>query len=322
MNINERDLKEAQRVAKIGSWYWDSVNDSIWWSEQLYVIYERDINTPPGDYQTDQQNYTKQSALKLTDAVQHALKTGAPYVVELERKTPNGSRQWVQARGEVVIRENKIIGLRGTVQDITERKIIEIELNNYRLRLEELVAERTADIVAQRNEIAKLVNQDALTDLFNSGYARKCLKLMCDQALRENWQIALLFIDLDGFKNINDNFGHDAGDFILKTVSGILTDCTRSTDIVARHGGDEFLVILSGIPDSVAINQIANKIVSAIALPVSYRGNIISVSASIGITVFPDHANHADELLKKADQAMYVVKKSGKNNYCIHSEHD
>jgi len=133
---SESALTEAQRVAHIGSWHWDATADAVWWSDELYRVYEATPGTPLPSYEEDQKNYTPESAAQLTAAVQKAMQTGDPYVIDLERRVSAGPRRWVQARGEVVRDASGLIeGLRGTVQDITDRKEAEESLKLYARRL-------------------------------------------------------------------------------------------------------------------------------------------------------------------------------------------
>ena len=120
---SEAELSEAQRVAHIGSFCWDAVADAVWWSDELYRIYEKPLNSPPSNFENDQKNYTPESAAQLTVVVHKALQTGEPYIIDLEQAPIDGKRRWVQARAEVKCDEKgEIIGLHGTVQDISERK--------------------------------------------------------------------------------------------------------------------------------------------------------------------------------------------------------
>jgi diguanylate cyclase (GGDEF)-like protein len=126
-----------------------------------------------------------------------------------------------------------------------------------------------------------------------------------------------MFIDLDGFKTVNDTIGHDAGDYVLKQVAQRLLSCVRKTDTVARVGGDEFLIIATEInsPDNAA--QIAEKVVQVVSQPIIFNGQqtVVSVSTSIGIALFPEHSEDMDQLIKLADEAMYNVKNAGKNGF-------
>ncbi|MGL1936258.1 MAG: GGDEF domain-containing protein, partial [Fibrobacterales bacterium] len=129
--------------------------------------------------------------------------------------------------------------------------------------------------------------------------------------------VGVLFVDLDGFKNINDSHGHTAGDAVLKAVAERLNECTRKIDTVARVGGDEFLVITGEMSSPKNAELIAEKIIKRLVESVYYEGKEIFVGASIGIAIYPDNGSTSEELLKTADDAMYTVKKSGKNNYTL-----
>ncbi|MFZ1979940.1 MAG: GGDEF domain-containing protein, partial [Smithella sp.] len=124
-----------------------------------------------------------------------------------------------------------------------------------------------------------------------------------------------MFIDLDGFKDVNDTLGHDAGDYVLKQVAKRLLSCVRETDTVARVGGDEFLIIATEINNPENAAQIAEKVIHLISQPIIFNGRQAVVSVSIGIALFPDDSIDMDQLIKKADEAMYRVKKAGKNGF-------
>lgn len=160
-----------------------------------------------------------------------------------------------------------------------------------------------------------LVNHDPLTDLPSLRLAKDRLSLALGMARRNKTMAAVMFIDLDGFKTVNDTLGHDAGDDVLKQVSQRLLSCVREIDTVAHVGGDEFLLIATGLqaPEHAAL--IAEKILQAVSRPVILNGRQTAVSASIGIALHPDHGGDEDQLIKLADEAMYRVKYSGKNGY-------
>ena len=130
-----------------------------------------------------------------------------------------------------------------------------------------------------------------------------------------DYLLALLFIDLDGFKQVNDSLGHKMGDLLLMTVAQRLNNCLRGSDTVCRLGGDEFTIILRRIPKRRVAAKIADKILKSITEPISLEGHNARVSASIGISIYPGTANNSETLLKKADAAMYLAKRSGKNRY-------
>jgi diguanylate cyclase (GGDEF)-like protein len=134
-------------------------------------------------------------------------------------------------------------------------------------------------------------------------------------------QIALLFIDLDHFKAANDSFGHDAGDILLRLAAERIRACVRETDTVARLGGDEFTVILQGLGGIEHIERVAEKIVESIARPFAISGHNVQISSSIGVAIFPDDAMTPDQLLKNADEAMYMAKAEGRNKFRFFSPH-
>ncbi|WEN15066.1 GGDEF domain-containing protein [Rhodanobacter sp. AS-Z3] len=188
----------------------------------------------------------------------------------------------------------------------------------YYKDINKVLADAVATTEVQRDEIANLSNHDALTTLPNLRLARDRLNMACDRATRNKRRTALLFIDLDNFKDINDACGHDAGDYVLKRVAERLCNCIRLVDTVARLGGDEFLVILDDVEDMDAVTPVAEKIIAALADPIPYDDNLLQARCSIGIALFPDHATNPEELLRNADQAMYTVKNSAKGHFATY----
>jgi diguanylate cyclase (GGDEF)-like protein len=162
-----------------------------------------------------------------------------------------------------------------------------------------------------------LATHDKLTGL-------PALRLVTDRAesavshaRRVGEKVALMFVDLDGFKAVNDGHGHEAGDHVLAQVAARLKACVRASDTVARIGGDEFLVLLVGLRDAAAAEQIADEIVAAVSQPIPFAATTLTVGASVGIALFPDHAVDTSSLRRVADQAMYRVKRAGKNAHAF-----
>ena len=160
-----------------------------------------------------------------------------------------------------------------------------------------------------------MANHDALTGLPNLALGTDRMTQAIFSARRHSTRTGLMFIDLDGFKRINDVFGHDAGDHVLREIGSRLTACLREMDTVARIGGDEFVVILAEITERQAVELVADKIISLVSMPMRYLGQELSVGASIGISMFPHDGNTSNQMFKQADMAMYEAKKSGKNTY-------
>ena len=158
-------------------------------------------------------------------------------------------------------------------------------------------------------------NFDPLTRLPNRRMFRDRLEQELKKAHRARSPLALLFIDLDRFKDINDTLGHDRGDELLVEVARRISSCVREADTVARMGGDEFTVILPRLADSSNVERVAMCIIEALARPVQLGNEVVYISASIGITLYPDDSEDIESLLRNADQAMYVAKNSGRNRF-------
>lgn len=168
---------------------------------------------------------------------------------------------------------------------------------------------------ASEELIWKQANFDALTGLPNRRMFHEHLRLEMKKTDRSHLPMALVFIDLDHFKEINDTLGHDKGDMLLKQVAERLGQCVRGTDIVARLGGDEFTVILSELHNSSDVVRIAQEILKKMAAPFALNEDIAHISSSIGITLYPDDGDSAETLMKNADQAMYAAKQQGRNRF-------
>ncbi len=175
----------------------------------------------------------------------------------------------------------------------------------------------------QANKVEKHVKQlayhDPLTGLPNRTQLMQQLRLMLNRAQLEEKQVAILFLDLDRFKLINDTLGHDAGDLLLKAVSERIRRCVRSQDFIARLGGDEFTVILEGVTELETVSKIAGKICDALSQPFVFLQQKMFVTTSIGISVFPQDGEDTSALMKHADSAMFRAKEK-RNSYCFYVE--
>lgn len=167
-----------------------------------------------------------------------------------------------------------------------------------------------------------LAYYDGLTGLPNRRLFLDRLSLSISQARRDKHQLAVMFVDLDHFKEINDTLGHRFGDALLMAVTERMKACLRDGDTLARLGGDEFTVILPAIPHPEAAINVARKFLDSYATPVYVEGNALQVSASIGIGIFPEDGVEADDLLNHADMAMYKIKQTGRNGYWRHGWKD
>src|SRR5574341_26354 len=214
---------------------------------------------------------------------------------EFARRMPDGVVRHLSISGDPRFNaEGGFIGYRGVGRDITE-------------------------IALARERIASLAYSDPLTGLANRTSLLPALEQAVSRARRRNSKLAVVFLDLDGFKEINDVYGHDTGDALLIELAGRLRDNLRASDLIARLGGDEFLVVLEEIQDSGPVETVAKKLLTETVRPYSLPGAQASVTASIGISILPDDAADASALMKHADIAMYAAKQAGKNTCRFYS---
>ena len=162
-----------------------------------------------------------------------------------------------------------------------------------------------------------LAHHDGLTGLPNRRMLQDRLAQALAAAHRHGHKLAVLFLDLDGFKKINDNFGHDIGDELLKEVARRLTATLRKEDTAVRLGGDEFVIGLMRIAQGADAESAAKKVIEALARPYHIHRHELTVTASVGISISPDNGSNGEELLKQADTALYKAKTGGKNRYCL-----
>lgn len=174
------------------------------------------------------------------------------------------------------------------------------------------------DITAQKDhqvELERIAHYDTLTGLPNRTLLADRMRLALAHSRRSAKTLALCMLDLDGFKPINDEHGHEAGDYVLREIAQRIQDRVRDDDTVARVGGDEFVLLLSGLLTEHDYALLFQRLLTAISLPIGFGGKVLKVSASIGVTLYPDDNGDADTLLRHADQAMYRAKQDGKNRY-------
>ena len=214
---------------------------------------------------------------------------------EFARRMPDGVVRYLSISGDPRFGPvGAFTGYRGVGRDITE-------------------------IALARERIASLAYSDPLTGLANRTSLMPALEQAVQRARRRSSRLAVIFLDLDGFKQINDAYGHDAGDALLIELAGRLRDNLRASDLIARLGGDEFLVVLEEMQDAETVEVVANKLLVETVRSYRLPGAEASVTASIGISVFPDDAADAVALMKHSDMAMYAAKQAGKNTFRFYS---
>ena len=195
-------------------------------------------------------------------------------------------------------------------------KHISMELKRDRESLYNL----TNNLKDANKELEHLATCDIVTELPNRLYFQDIVYDLFKRAKNNDKIVAIMFLDLDGFKTINDTLGHEAGDMILKTVGSRLTSIVRASDVVARVGGDEFAIALGDISNVEDVKQVAKTIIKEVNEQCPYKDESCHVGVSIGISFFPEHGDEISQLMSLADEAMYDVKKLGKNNYSIYKQ--
>ena len=410
---SRQQLREAQRLAQIGSWELDIPGNRLFWSEELYRIFEMDPKDGPGDYERFLQIMHPEDRERVDQAFRSALRNREPYEVEHRMITADGRVRQIRERGETSYGDDgKPLRSIGTAQDITDIRHMEsqmellskafhhsgeaIMITDHDNQIvivnpafttltgysQEEVAGRNpsmlsagrteasdyekmwtaivqkgywqgevwdrrkdggvypkwlsisvmrddagniryyiahfTDVSAERATEARLhhmAHHDMLTGLHNRFSLKDRLEHAVALARRESSRVALLFIDLDRFKVINDTLGHHVGDELLIHVSQRLRQCVRESDMVARLGGDEFVVMLSGIEHSSSVAMVAEKLVASVAEPYLVGAHTLYTTPSIGIAIFPMDGNDGETLMKNADAAMYHAKSAGRNNF-------
>lgn len=189
------------------------------------------------------------------------------------------------------------------------RNMLEVRLLYMRLE----AANQALEFQALHDELTGLPNRRLLLDRLSSAIAH---------ARRDANMMAVLYLDLDLFKEINDRFGHDVGDALLAEVGRRLEGAVRQVDTVARMGGDEFVLVLSGLKAREDMETLVRKVIDAVALPCSICGTEMRITASVGGSMYPMHGDTAEILMKRADMALYRSKRTGKNGFCIASDQD
>lgn len=271
--------------------------------------------------------------------IKNYLTTGQPKIIgvgnrELVGQRKNGSTFPMELGVSELIHNEEHIFI-GNVHDITRRKEAEEALKRSYEELEEKVEQRTKQLtkanrqlemviqekVAAQERLLHLANYDELTSLPNRTLFFERLRNRIVQCRRNKCTFALFYLDLDGFKSVNDTLGHDMGDELLKQVAVRMQECLRESDDIARIGGDEFTVLIQFDPDqSEQVETVASKIIQEVSRTYELSGYQVEIGTSIGISIYPSDADNKEQLIKYADKAMYEVKKKGKNHFIYYRD--
>lgn len=293
LQYRESMLEEVGVIAKVGGWEYKQGLGFTFWSEEVLNIFEFQ-DKPPTDEGILQKFNSKQKD-ELQQEMAKALNEQKDIDIELPLYINQLTSKWIKIQAHGLIDNDGVATVQGVVQDITERKNSEAT-------------------------ILKQANYDPLTHLPNRSLFDERLNFSVASASRSKERFAVLYIDLDRFKSINDSLGHAVGDQLLLQASTRFNQCIRESDTLSRRSGDEFTLIASQLTSNNAAELVAKNILHQLKKPFSIDGNQIHMSSSIGISVYPDDGVQAEHLLKKADQAMYIAKSLGRNTFCYFTE--
>ena len=295
-------LDRAQRIAQMGNWDWLIPENRLFWSEGIYRLFGVDASEFEASYQAFLDRVHPDDRAAVEAAVSRAMETGQSYAIDHRIVRPDGSVRVVHESAEVQMEGDTPVRMIGTVQDVTAWKQAEQALREKDAHLE------------------YIAYHDGLTGLPNRVLLMDRLRHAASRADRAGTRMAVLFIDLDRFKTINDSLGHAIGDAVLQAVAGRLKALVRDEDTLSRLGGDEFVVLLESVRDSQAAAMVAEKIIQTLEKMLHIGNYPLHVSASVGISVYPEDGRDAETLLKHADAAMYKSKERGRNTFHFYEQ--
>lgn len=327
-------LNKAQRIARLGSWEWDFQSHRIRVSDECRAV----VGLSVADFDVPEtrawSRVAPEDRARIEKLFRDSVASGTALTFESGIKHPDGRARIVRVEAEFERNEDGVaVAMHGVIQDVTERRQAE-------------------------DQIRRLANYDSLTGLPNRRFLREEFGATIERARGGDSVLALLFVDIDRFKHINDTLGHEVGDQVLREVSWRLHATVRDTDTVARTGehgpaaqvwrpqdpdagargesmkgdgprsdsrvarlgGDEFTVLLSSIGGVADAERILQRLVDAVRIPIDCFGHEVHVTASIGVSLFPRDGEDVDTLLRKADLAMYAIKAKGGNSWRLFTE--
>lgn len=306
-------LTEAHRIGGFGFWQWDLKTDEVNVSESIREIVGREVPS----FAEQRGTLLPVASWEQVQAAMHeVVKTGVGFDLELAVNHGSGATIWVNAKCKAIRNETgEVSKLQGSIQDITRRKQAELELEQARQshlhQLERQVEERTAALVTANQELERMGRMDVLTGLQNRRSADERLRQEFLRLKRSGSSYSVLFLDIDHFKKINDTYGHETGDAVLRSIATHLQTLLRETDFVARYGGEEFLAILSHTNTDGALT-IAEKVRCSVAEQAFPMGQQVTVS--IGMATALAHDKNEEEAVRRADMALYHAKDDGRNS--------
>jgi diguanylate cyclase (GGDEF)-like protein/PAS domain S-box-containing protein len=227
--------------------------------------------------------------------------------------TPDPAALAMRLGQTVALTANRLLIRRDRSEVVIEDSAAPIHRADRRITGAVIVFRDVSGERAVAHRMAHLAQYDVLTDLANRTLLAERVQQATTAARRLRMRVGLLFVDLDRFKQINDSLGHTVGDLLLQSVAARLLSCVRASDTVSRHGGDEFVVLLTNVEHPLDAARLADRIIDAMSAPHEIAGHIVHVTASVGISIFPDDGDNVGALISAADAAMYHAKQNGRN---------
>jgi diguanylate cyclase (GGDEF)-like protein/PAS domain S-box-containing protein len=295
LRAGEASLANAQKLAHLGDWSVDLATETVRWSDEYYRI----LGYVPGrvtpTYDRFLERVHPEDRERVREATGRAADPGEPFEIEFRVTHPDGEIRCVHAQSEVIRDASGTpIALVGTGHDVTERKALEERLKY-------------------------LAFHDALTGLPNRALLMDRLREALARARRDGGLVCVLYVDLDGYKAVNDSLGHEAGDEVLRHVAARLRASVRPEDAVARLSGDEFVVVMEhaggGAPEA-----IAERLLDRLRSPFKVGRHEVAVGASVGMALGGPGQEDPETLLRAADAALYRAKRAGKGRYAVYDE--
>jgi len=302
MIVTTQLLNESQQVGRLGGWKLDLKTGDLFWTEETYRIHD----TSPEEFNPTVDAgvgfFLPESKEIISKALDEAINNGIGYDLELETYTTKGKKIDIRTTCIVTQEEGIPIRLTGIFQDISDHKANQRKLEKSNLDLEN--ANSALKLSAHYDPLTGLPNRNLLADRIEQAVTR---------SLRNEKFVAIAFIDLDGFKAVNDKHGHNVGDEVLKQVSNQLMQVLREGDTLSRFGGDEFVAVIDDLSTPSESDLVVSRMLESVSATLVVQEKVLQISASIGITFYPPDSTSPDQLLRHADQAMYMAKQQGKN---------
>lgn len=299
---SEARFHHAVQGSNDGIWDWDLEGDEYYFSPRHKSMLGYGDEEIANDRHAMEALLHPDDRQPMRDAIERHFTHREPFAIEVRLRHKDGHYLWCSSRGQAVWnKEGRVVRFAGATTDVSERHKVQ-------------------------DQLVHMAHFDPLTHLPNRMLLSDRIEMALSQGRRHGSLVCVALLDLDGFKPVNDSFGHEAGDHVLVEVAGRLRAALREADTVARLGGDEFVLVLGGAVDKgrdtiggdrTEYEGLLTRVLRAMSHPFAVDGTTVALSASIGVTFFPDDNADPDTLLRHADQAMYVAKQSGRNRFHV-----